>query len=229
MDYAAHYDRLIERARGRTFVGYRERHHIVPKCMGGGNEAGNIVELTGEEHYVAHQLLVKMHPCVKGLACAANRMAKQCTSNKVYSWLRKRVAEAKRGVPLSPEAKAKVGAASRGNKYALGYRHSAEALRKISAASKGNSFAASGLADRHLGLALRYPTNYKNLIGMVFGHLTVLRETSQQSGKARWICKCHCGKEISVTGSNLQIGQYSCGCTRYGKRKQMQHQYLMAA
>ena len=36
MNYAAHYERLVKRARSRSLVGYRERHHVVPKCMGGG-------------------------------------------------------------------------------------------------------------------------------------------------------------------------------------------------
>ena len=66
MNYSAHYDRLIARARSQTLVGYHEQHHVVPKCMGGGNELANLVNLTAEEHYVAHQLLVKMYPEVKG-------------------------------------------------------------------------------------------------------------------------------------------------------------------
>ena len=80
----------------------------MPKCMGGGNDVWNIVELTGEEHYVAHQLLVKMYPSVSGLALAAMRMARQCTGNKSYAWLRRLVAEAARerqtGKKLPPKA-----------------------------------------------------------------------------------------------------------------------------
>ena len=45
-----------------TPKGYVERHHILPKCVGGGDESENLVPLTPEEHYLAHQLLVKMHP-----------------------------------------------------------------------------------------------------------------------------------------------------------------------
>ena len=65
MNYRRHYDRLIERARNRVLSGYVERHHVLPRCMGGGNESSNLVQLTAEEHYVAHQLLHKMHPDVK--------------------------------------------------------------------------------------------------------------------------------------------------------------------
>src|SRR3990172_4276247 len=90
LNYFIHYERLIGRARNRVLIGYRERHHVIPRCMGGTNALCNIVELTGEEHYLSHQLLVKMYPEVRGLANAAIRMAKQCTGNKPYGWLRRK-------------------------------------------------------------------------------------------------------------------------------------------
>lgn len=46
MNYAAHYERLIERAKNRVLEGYRERHHILPRCMGGTNAPDNLVDLT---------------------------------------------------------------------------------------------------------------------------------------------------------------------------------------
>jgi len=39
---------------------YTERHHIVPKSLGGSNENKNIVVLTAREHFIAHLLLTKM-------------------------------------------------------------------------------------------------------------------------------------------------------------------------
>lgn len=64
MDYARHYAKLISRARSRPIWASRkyDTHHIVPRCMGGGEERENLVSLTVEEHYIAHQLLAKMHP-----------------------------------------------------------------------------------------------------------------------------------------------------------------------
>jgi hypothetical protein len=38
---------------------YTEKHHIIPKSMGGG-EGTNLVALTGREHYDCHALLVRM-------------------------------------------------------------------------------------------------------------------------------------------------------------------------
>jgi hypothetical protein len=34
-----------------------ERHHVLPRSMGGGEQEGNIVLLTVREHYVAHLCL----------------------------------------------------------------------------------------------------------------------------------------------------------------------------
>jgi hypothetical protein len=62
MNYKKIYDNLISKGRNRVLNCYVERHHIIPKCMGGTDDEENLVELTPEEHYVAHQLLVKIYP-----------------------------------------------------------------------------------------------------------------------------------------------------------------------
>jgi len=61
MNYLYHYHSLIERARTRITTGYKESHHIIPKCSGGGNDPANLVDLTAREHYIAHILLAKIH------------------------------------------------------------------------------------------------------------------------------------------------------------------------
>lgn len=40
---------------------YCERHHIVPKCIGGTNDPSNLVNLRPREHYVCHLLLTKIY------------------------------------------------------------------------------------------------------------------------------------------------------------------------
>lgn len=80
MNYSKIYDSIIERAKNRKIEGYVERHHIVPKCMGGPNEESNIVELTAREHYIAHKLLVEIYPNHKKLVYALWGMSNQLTS-----------------------------------------------------------------------------------------------------------------------------------------------------
>lgn len=40
--------------------GYAEKHHVIPKSMGGTNGKENLVRLTAKQHFVAHKLLTKM-------------------------------------------------------------------------------------------------------------------------------------------------------------------------
>lgn len=95
MDYSEHYKRLCERAKNRKIDSYVENHHIEPRCMGGDDSKENIVALTPEEHYVAHQLLVKMYPNHTGLIWAALLMTGDSendhrSNNKVYGWLKQK-------------------------------------------------------------------------------------------------------------------------------------------
>ena len=107
MNYKLHYDKLIERGKRTLIHGYRESHHIIPKCMGGTEEEDNLVWLTAEEHFTAHLLLVKIYPKEKGLIFAANIMTwdryGKRTNNKMYGWLRKQhsktISELKTGKP----------------------------------------------------------------------------------------------------------------------------------
>ena len=53
-----------------------------------------------------------------------------------------------------------------------------------------------------------------NEIGNKYGLLTVLYENGRtNAGKVIWHCKCDCGNECDVCGSDLRSGlQQSCGC-----------------
>jgi hypothetical protein len=94
MQYEKIYNALINKAKNRVIKSYTEKHHIVPRCIGGSDDLTNLVALTPEEHYVAHQLLCKMYPNNHSLAKAAMMMTAQRPNNKVYGWLRKRHARA---------------------------------------------------------------------------------------------------------------------------------------
>jgi hypothetical protein len=58
--YKQWYANITERAKNRLLKTYTESHHIVPRSLGGGDEADNLVNLTAREHFVCHWLLVKM-------------------------------------------------------------------------------------------------------------------------------------------------------------------------
>lgn len=95
MNYRKHYDNLIKKSLSRNLHKsiYVEQHHIIPKCLGGVNRKSNIVSLLPHEHFVAHQLLVRIHPTHAGLKYALYKMTlntqKMKRNNKQYSWIKK--------------------------------------------------------------------------------------------------------------------------------------------
>lgn len=79
MNYQRHYNLLISKARDRNWTKdsapvYVERHHIIPRCMGGTNSQENLIFLSYNEHCLAHLLLAKIHVGNYKLLCAAIRM-----------------------------------------------------------------------------------------------------------------------------------------------------------
>jgi hypothetical protein len=60
--YTSIYYRIIDNSKNRILPKevYKERHHIIPKSLGGSNSIDNLVWLTGREHLICHLLLVKM-------------------------------------------------------------------------------------------------------------------------------------------------------------------------
>jgi hypothetical protein len=96
VNYSNHYFLLCDRAINRKLLAdtYTEKHHIVPRCMGGDDANDNLVRLTPEEHYLAHQLLVKMFPGNHLLIYAVVAMSKldhngARLNNKSFGWIRR--------------------------------------------------------------------------------------------------------------------------------------------
>lgn len=155
MNYQKHYDNLINRAKTRILNTYTEKHHIIPKCMGGDDNKDNLVNLTPEEHYVAHQLLVKIYPLEEKLIYALRMMCmagngKTKRTNKEYGWIRqlwaKTSSENQKGKIFShtEETKQKIAEVQR-EQYAsgdripgmLGKHHTEERNKNLSEKMKG--------------------------------------------------------------------------------------------
>jgi len=136
MDYQNIYDQLIQKARNEKRVYkqevYFERHHIIPKCLGGEGKTSqwrthpNIILLTAREHFIAHQLLCHIYPTNSKLKFALWAMCNQLgksraykVSSKLYSDMkeayiqiikdtpkteehRKALSVAKKGIPRGP-------------------------------------------------------------------------------------------------------------------------------
>ncbi len=172
MDYLKHYNALIERAKVRKLGGPSESHHVVPRCMGGGDGKKNRVDLTPAEHYIAHLFLVRIYPAVPGLILAAvmmsrdNRNGKR-SNNKLYDWLLKRAAAAQSlaqtGVPRSEETRRKISEALKAspahaahNEALRNTPRTAETRRKVSESHK-TSEAAKAARERLFQLKIGVP------------------------------------------------------------------------
>lgn len=97
MDYKRIYNELIYRGKVRILEGYKEKHHILPKCLGGKDNKENLVELTAREHFIAHQLLHKIYPEHKGLIFAVFSMNNfgKVEYSRNYEWIKKRLSESR--------------------------------------------------------------------------------------------------------------------------------------
>jgi len=106
---------------------YGERHHIIPRSCGGGNAEWNLVRLTPEEHYKAHELLPFIY--TEGKAHA----------KMVFAWnqMNGRVNGKEVDADTYARLKEEHAVLMKGNKNYLGHHHSEESRQKITEAMKG--------------------------------------------------------------------------------------------
>jgi hypothetical protein len=92
MNYRKVYDDLILKAKNRNLDGYKEIHHILPRCLGGKDDKQNLVELTAREHFIAHLLLVKIYNnnlrLVKAVAMMCIGQNERKLTNRMYGKMR---------------------------------------------------------------------------------------------------------------------------------------------
>lgn len=63
MDWNILYKKHIEKCQSQNLLEgeYYEKHHIIPKYQGGGNESKNLVKLTHHQHIMAHYILWRLY------------------------------------------------------------------------------------------------------------------------------------------------------------------------
>ena len=134
--YTNWYNNIINSAKNRKVSGYTEKHHILPKCMGGDNSETNLVNLTAREHFICHWLLSKMSNNKKtqyqlwnAFTCMLYRQndyqKRYKISSRVFENIKKEGSEIKREFMLGE------------NNPMYGKTHTKEAIAKIRATHKG--------------------------------------------------------------------------------------------
>lgn len=109
MNYQNIYNNLVQKAQSRELDGYVEKHHIVPKCMGGDNANSNIVSLSAKEHFIAHKLLVRIYPNTKGVWYALIAMGRIVEfKSRIFESERQKAYAMRKGFKYSEESKKKM-------------------------------------------------------------------------------------------------------------------------
>lgn len=139
--YKKVYNKIIRRAKKRgldknSLEGYYEKHHIVPKCLGGDNKKDNLVLLTAKEHFIAHRILYRLHPDNYKLLMAVIAMLspgnvnnhRETVSLSTAQYYRKLHADSLRGKHLSEQTRKKISDGNKGRKLS---QEQVELLRRI--------------------------------------------------------------------------------------------------
>jgi hypothetical protein len=100
---------------------YTHIHHIVPRHIGGDDSPENLIELTVEDHAIAHRHLYKMYGRWEDKVAWLG-LSGQIDNQEII--------------------RMKISETNKGNTNLLGYKHSEESLRKISKAAKGRKLSA---------------------------------------------------------------------------------------
>lgn len=150
MDYRKIYDDLINKAKTREVPeGYFERHHIVPRSLGGSDASENLVKLTAREHFVAHALLVKFtsgadrYKMANALWIMCKRKAKQKEDGYTPASRLYEMSRYEHSIAVSKNMK--------GTAHALGFKHSEEECKRRSERMRGNSFNLGRKQDPSVG------------------------------------------------------------------------------
>ena len=168
MNYQRIHDAIIDRARNRKLPGYRERHHVIPRCLGGNDDKINLVELTAREHFIIHKLLCEIYPNKPKLVYAYWAMCNKQGSKRMIRNYKVSSREYERAKHMFSELSSKLHSGkvswNRGLKtnkpsWNRGITHSDETKRKIGLKSKGRILSNETRAKMSIAHKGNIPTN----------------------------------------------------------------------
>jgi hypothetical protein len=173
------YHKFIDSLRNQVVRGYCEKHHILPRSLGGSDDASNLILLTLRQHYLAHWMLWKAYggamavafDYMNGIKRYGKRLpsrvvaalkadvSKRISERPVSEETRKKQSQAKLGKKLSAEHVEKVRLA------VLGRKMGPEFSAKVSEAKRGrgngrNGCSMSAETKQRIGDAQRGALNH---------------------------------------------------------------------
>lgn len=188
MNYTNIYDSLIKRAIERDAIEKFEKHHIVPRSLGGSNKKSNLVKLSLREHFIAHLLLAKIHGHGMWFALYmmsnfkkynSKQYAKTRSNLKHSPESRKRMSESAKNRICTPEGRLKRSILFKGRK------HSEETINKIRESQLGRTF-----TDDH---KQKLKSSHKGMTGKTFSNESKRKMSESQRNQPEVVCP-HCHK-----------------------------------
>lgn len=170
--YKVWHDNIIARGKNRVLTGYQEKHHIIPKSLGGSDSKDNLVALTLREHFIVHILLckftinksrIKMLNALHAMMFFTTKKRKVKTSSRIVESLRteylknnpvfdpevrRKIGLGNKGKIVSAEGRRNMSLAHMGLRNSLGFKHPKEFGERISKMNKGKKYSL-GLKHMH--------------------------------------------------------------------------------
>ena len=192
--YKVWHDNIIARGKNRVLTCYTEKHHIIPKCLGGSNNEDNLVRLTAKEHFIVHMLLCKF---TEGKAKRSMFFALNCMMNLNNRGMRTIKYSARTFEKVRKQCAKYV----KGNKFNVGRIPSKETRLKISQANKGlkrTKETKSKISKYRTGLKLSESTKQK-IANSLLGE------------KSYWFGKSHTQSTIKLMSKKHSGNKYALG------------------
>ena len=191
------YHKFIDRLRNQVVDGYCEKHHILPRSLGGSDDSSNIICLTVRQHYIAHWMLWKAYggamavafDYMSGIKRYGSRLpsrivealkadvSKRISERPVSKETRQKQSQAKLGKKLTPEHIEKV------RKTRIGKKMPPEFGKKVSQAKLGIATRGSGWLHSEETLAKMAASN-RNRPMITCPHCT--KAVKDHGGAKRW-------------------------------------------
>lgn len=109
MNYKRLYGELISRAKVRgSITGYKERHHIIPRSMGGSDEKSNLVDLTAREHFIAHMCLALIYGGTQWAAVVIMKGNNQYNNSRLFEKARLEYSNSQIGKEITEKTRKKL-------------------------------------------------------------------------------------------------------------------------
>lgn len=153
--YTRWYYNIINAAVSRgSQTDYTEKHHIIPRSLGGTNSLSNLAKLTAKEHFICHRLLtkmvyedtakIKMHNAAFQMTVKSSNQQRYKITSRTYEVLKRNKSAAMVGNThgqrsMSEETKRKISEAKKGKSVNKGKKISDEQKEKLSIALKGRT------------------------------------------------------------------------------------------